>query len=230
MKFGKFLVILSVAMFFLSGNCSAMEFSQPVEIGRITAPPIGGFYIEKATYNDGNVLNSKINEYGKGTAHFGNGNDILYFYYDSYLRYPEPRCKFGLKDTKNTVVLELGETSSTIQKINSNNGVVLYVFTIYEGDIRGMNFIVLGKQMDGKFVKFIDFKQIIMNQFGEGNKYRYFPTYTSKDDKGIYFGKDSIVIKYSTYSRELKQELRIGEFRFKWDDAAQWFSVEQIKY
>lgn len=48
--------ILGLMMFvclLFSGNCFAMQFSQPVEIGRISTVR-GGVTIVNATYNDGN--------------------------------------------------------------------------------------------------------------------------------------------------------------------------------
>ena len=38
---------------------------------------------------------------------------------------------------------------------------------------------------------------------------------------------DTIVIEYVAGRRDT---YRKGEFRFKWDEAAQWFSVEQVVY
>jgi len=45
-------------------------------------------------------------------------------------------------------------------------------------------------------------------------------------ERNYFVRGDTLIIEYKSLSGDKK----IGEFRFKWDEAAQWFSVEQIKY
>lgn len=229
MHLNKILLFFLVMIVLSTENCFAMTFSKPVEIGKVASPPMSGFRITGATFNNGDILKASVNEYGKGIARFGNGSDALYFHYNSYLKSAELREKgslFGAENVNNTCSIPLVEVSCTIQKISTDNGVILYLFILNESDRNGLNYIFLGKQKDGKFVKFIDFKQTVINYFGDENRYKYIPTHSSKDDNGIYFSDDTILIRY--YKRPIDKA--IGEFRFKWDDSAQWFGIEQVVY
>ncbi|MBR4907751.1 MAG: hypothetical protein IKZ43_01920 [Acidaminococcaceae bacterium] len=77
---------------------------------------------------------------------------------------------------------------------------------------------------DGKAVNFVDRKAV--DQYAGGVKnpvFRY-------DGKGIRVFNDTICIPY-----ELREELgwkfiKKGEFRFKWNDQAQWFGIEDVVY
>ena len=42
---------------------------------------------------------------------------------------------------------------------------------------------------------------------------------------------DTIILEFKHTDSTIKSERETtGEFRFKWDDAAQWFSIEQVVY
>lgn len=43
------------------------------------------------------------------------------------------------------------------------------------------------------------------------------------------FQNDTIIVTYKNYT-DIGKMINQGEFRFKWDEKAQWFSVEQVKY
>lgn len=97
----KIFVLIFALLLEFSSNCFAMSFSNPIKVGSIFGTPSGGFVIDGATRNNGNLFrmkngqtvswkehdtktkaSQKVNVYGKGIAQFGNGNDALYFYYD----------------------------------------------------------------------------------------------------------------------------------------------------
>lgn len=48
--------------------------------------------------------------------------------------------------------------------------------------------------------------------------------------KNYYCKEDMIIIEYDNYNPNTKRMYKEGEFRFKWDDAAQWFGIEQVVY
>ena len=90
MNISRFLGILTVALIFMVENCSAMEFSQPVEIGNFGFPiqaQIHGFVIKGATHIEGTYRNENYvsreageisKTYVNGIAQFGEGTDALF--------------------------------------------------------------------------------------------------------------------------------------------------------
>ena len=202
-----------------------MQFSQPVELGSLILDfgVYGGYIIKNATYNDGNYYRKyrkdNTSTYGKGLAQFGKGKDSLYIHYDV-----EHYLKVGSKTTDNVVQIST-EGGGTISQVNTNSGIIFY--PIWHG-IVSSDCIIIGKRADGKFIKYIDTSEITKRYFGTNSKLRVFYGDAS-------FIKNQIIIPYTSqyliqHLPMSKFETKKGEFRFKWDEAAQWFSVEQIKY
>ena len=205
-------------------NVSAMTFSQPVKIGMINVSQVGksagGVSIEGATYNDGeyfskypyNVGNNK--SYGKGISRFGDGEDALYFHYDMY----KSVTKFGGKNISNTVDKKI--FCDEIYKITSDGGVTLYPIRFIYGS--ESLYTIIGRQKDGKWVTFINSDELARKYLGfiEFGTVAY-PVFSLSCEG------DTLVMKYRTLRRSKVFE---GEFRFKWDDAAQWFGIEHIVY
>ena len=211
-------------------TATAMTFFQPVKIGMVSGTPQGGFVIEGASYNNGTYYkNSQL--YEKGIAFFGNGDKSLYVHYDcsqkvnhNYWEIYSP--KFGDKNAKKTVSLEAGEGYSvTIYQINNDSGIILYLLR-GDGSVAGTtNYVLLGRRSDDVvFVKYFDTRDVNKNYFGEKLNLSTTPWYTK-----FYCQGSTMIIEYN---RNYIQQgyIKEGEFRFKWDEAAQWFDVEQVVY
>ena len=204
------------ALMLISSSCFAMKFSQPEEIGRIhktqAGAGSGGFEFPGATFNEGDFYRTnKWNQnntktYGKGIARFGE----LYIYYDAYKNQDE--VSIGSNDLSNTIKIYC--SNDRVFKIANDGNIQIYALIFMSSGAR--QFYIIGTKSDGSFVKYIDSSQIVKQYIGE---------------VGLVFGDfksdgSVISISYQTQGRSKTS----GEFRFKWDDAAQWFSVEQIIY
>lgn len=206
----KIVVMLSLCLIALSSSCFAMTFSQPIKLGSVLLDfgRIGGYMIEGATDNNGAYYKGNKARYGKGIAQFGTGSDALYIHYDFQV---SNVFKIGDKNTINTVSVST-EGGGFIYQIKTDTNVVIY--PIGHGVVSG-NYAILGKQKDGKFIKYIVTEDISQRYFGTDRVF-----YHDLICKG-----DTIIIPYEIMSNKKK-----GEFRFKWDDAAQWFGIEQVVY
>ena len=85
---------------------------------------------------------------------------------------------------------------------------------------------ILGKQKNGKWVVYIDSKKLSNKYFGGKDAY--------KEDGGVIYDEptcreDSIVVTYRRWHWKGTSKPE-GELRFKWDESAQWFGVEQVVY
>lgn len=228
MAVSRFLMTLTVAIIFMVGHCSAMEFSQPVYMGGIGFHIGGqehGYLVDDASYNDGTIYKETNKfaakfSYIKGTAGWGNGEDALYCIYDSQAT-ENNRFKFG---GKNNCTINIDGPYKHIYKISTNVGITLYMLNWASGI---SHYDIIGRQKDGKWVKYIDTNQISKTYFGgkEAYKLRGGVAYDKPQFEG-----DTIILNYKTYTEYDGKIINQGEMRFKWDDAAQWFSVEQIKY
>ena len=238
----KIFVAVVVSVLFVAQTALAMTFQQPVKVGRVSGTPQGGFSIDGASYNNGTSFqNGKLDKqwgklYEKGIARFGDGDAALYMHYDcspnkSRQYWDAYAPKFGDKDAKRTVSLWAGEGETvTIYTTKNDSNVTLYLLR-GEGPIAGTtNYILHGRRSDGIFVKYFDLEDINIKYFGlQKNKYgttrgRLSPWYKNLRCQG-----DTIIIDYER-SHGRSGYVKEGEFRFKWDEAAQWFGVEQIIY
>lgn len=221
----KFLGLL-IMMLMTTSSCFAMTFSQPVKIGEIGFPvqaPYHGFIVEGATQNKGYAYkeNHKRNgkpltTYVKGTAHFGD----LYCKYDFEAEKISESIFFG---GKNDFVLKQDGSYKKIFSIGNVLGIKLYA--IYH-DYCVTDLKIIGTRQDGKWVVYVDSKKI-SNKYFEGKD-------AYKEDGGVLYDQpicrdDSIVVVYRRWYWKGTSEAE-GEFRFKWNDTAQQFDVEQIIY
>ena len=210
-------LIMFVCLLF-SGNCFAMQFSQPIEIGEagIMQAGGGGVYIDGADYNSGKFYTKYRKDntrgYEKGIARFGNEQDALYIHY-SYGKY----LKFGGQDINNTI--EDNFPSHDIYKINTNENIVIYpLVKIYGPEF---DYLIIGRRADGRFIKYIDTREITKRYFG-WNKYGASPaTYMDLTVQG-----DTLIMKYH-YRNRANRTITEGRFIFKWDDNAQWFGIDK---
>ena len=221
-KFLGLWIMLMIMM--IASNCLAMTFSQPVEIGWIGwSQRGGGFSCKNFFYNDGDyyIKNNK-NTYGKGIAGFGNNNsNALYVHYDYYEveKSHNGTVYLGGKNLNNTVPIII--LNDWIYEIDSDSGLTIYAIRFFYGP--DSEFTIIGKQNDGKFVKYVDTQEISKKYFGIDTRGGASPIwYNIPKSK-----EDTIIIQYSNGKNP---KISIGEFRFKWDESAQWFGVEHIIY
>ena len=212
-----------------ASNCLAMTFSQPVEIGRFYTQiqRSSGFHIKGASSNNGtryDKVAKYIKDYGwnKGLATFGEGVDALYVHYDYENDKIPSGTRFGGKDVSNTVGIEVWH-DGTIMQIKGSNNMTFYSvrFSYCTSHLH-----IIGKNKNSKWVKYIDSKKLSDKYFGGKDRY--------KEDGGVIYDVptcvgDKIIVTYRRWYWKGISEPE-GEFRFKWDDKAQWFSVEQIIY
>ncbi|WP_407378431.1 hypothetical protein [Megamonas funiformis] len=196
-----------------SGICFAMQFSQPVKIGGISTPK-GGVSIVNASYNDGNYWRkydkNNTKSYEKGIAGFGNGKDIIYVHYN-YNVYEG--FYFGGKDKNNTIKDDF--PCYDIYKMNTNENITIYILSKIYGP--EFDYLIIGKRADGKFVKYIDTREITKRYFGWNMQGASTAMYKDLNVQG-----DTLVMKYHDWKTATE-----GKFIFKWDDNAQWFSVDR---
>ena len=238
---------VSIMMLMIASNCLAMTFSSPVKTGFSVwwIQGGGGINVENATKNNGdfyqhNIPNGKkiiydgSNQggirYGKGVAYFGDGNDALYAHYNGYNIRNDSFIHFGSNDIKNTIPISAFVFGEEIFKINTNAGITFYmIHTSYDLPDETW-WTLIGRRNDGVWLKYFESVKIIEQYFGkQGNVW---------DGKSICCDKfkivgDTIVIEYSLYHKNVDTRgelIKIGEFRFKWDEEAQWFSVGNVQY
>lgn len=225
----RILMTLTVAVIFMVGNCSAMEFSQPVQIGNFGFPiqaQIHGFVIKGATHIEGTYRNENdvsreagqiSKTYVNGIAQFGEGTDALFAKYDFNAK---GGTQFG---GKNAYIVNWNESYSDILKIETNGGITLYVL-YHEYCTSHLN--IIGKQKDGKWVSFIDSKKVSDMYFNgkDGYKLKGGVIYEKPKCQG-----DTIIIPYRRWDWNTTPGLE-GEIRLKWDEKAQWFGIEKVVY
>ena len=201
-----------------------MQFSQPVKLGMVSISQVGkgagGYFFLDESNNEGTPKDYhsyyKKYIYSKGIARYGNGEDALYIHYDD-----KSGCNVGSKDIKNTQ--KVGLFCDVVEKITTSKGITLYSFNNIYGPLS--EFQIVGRQKDGKWVKYIDTDNIVKTYFGT-NEHGYKAVDIVFD---LTCRNDTLIMKYK-HLRGSRGRNYEGEFRFKWDEAAQWFSVEQIKY
>lgn len=215
----------SIIIFIVCINsCGAMSISQSKFVGKIIAANIGGFAFEGEIYNKGKIIGktSRRDVYGRGVARLSTGKDAVYFHYD--MKNGEPVMIFGDEKGANNVSIPL--LYAEIYKMLTDNGITLYMvhdsYDLPEED----KYILLGHQKDGKWVKYFDTEKV-KNTYFSGNEW------------GVTFDKfsvngNTIVVYYkrNTYGLQVQNNNinERGEFRFKWDEKANWFGLEQVVY
>lgn len=198
----KIIFLVATVLCMLANNCFAMQFNNIQKIGEFRQGGKSGGYTAVGLTN--------FEGQREGVAIFGNNHSKLYIHFkdDRNNRY----FKLGGESISNTVEVNLGYT--TIYQITTDSDLLLYAVEEYEptGD-----YTIVGKRVDGKFVKFISTEDIKLKYFG-----RIYGTYQLAHIKVL---GDKMVIPFGKDWR-----YPIGEFVFKWDELAQWFSVEKVVY
>lgn len=222
----KIIAALSCAMMFC-GNAFAMQFEQPEKIGDVGGVPTVGFIIRGTSTNSGTLnVRGKFKVYDKGVATFGRGDDELYFYYDCTKKDKTSNLpQFGGKSKANLVAVRANEGENcSVSRLPNDSNITMYLLK-NTGPVAGTtNYILLGKRGDGIFVKYIDMELVLKQYFGKEHFGMKGPWFNN-----CYVQGDTVVIEYQLFA--FKQGYyKGGEFRFKWDEAAQWFGVEQVVY
>ena len=204
----KFLVLLMMFLM-ITSNCFAMTFSQTVEIGSLVFPPEKGVLVKGASY-------STLNQFGKwqgeslynniGVLRWGNESNGIYYVFDKYPPH------FGGKN-KNFPVNVMVETY--INQIKNDGNVIIYLIKNDGHASFARSYVLLGKRSDGEWVKYFDTNELVKKYFGANRMVL----------DNAYCQGNTIIIK----CKDVKNAY-IGEFRFKWDDKAQWFGVEHVGY
>ena len=209
-----FLILFVLTIF--STDCVAMTFSHPMKIGYVADYGVvgGGYEFENAVNNSG-IMYSWQNHnkcYKNGVATFGNGKDLIYFHYnnDKNIR------SYGGKNLKNTFPLTQAYGCKFVQ-IKTDTELTFYMVQENDYDVSGTKYVLLGRKQDGSFVKYFDTATISEKYFGKkfSRDFHY---------EECLYDKDTVRIQF-----KLKNGTN-GEFRFKWDDSAQWFGIEQVVY
>ena len=246
----KKIFLLTMGALLLSTQCFAMAFSQPVKTGFSVIWTGRGMAVRNASANEGEfykqtykgktrIFNGSENNnpimYGKGVARYGNGSDALYAHYNSYNMNNDSKIRFGGKDINNTVPISSQVFGEEIFKINTSEGMTFYmIHTTYDLPDETW-WTLIGMREDGTWAKYIDSDSVTVKYFGEAARAGY--AYVWKGQSiccdNFRVRGDMIVIEYSRYHKDLGQHGRLikeGEFRFKWDDKAQWFGVDHVLY
>ena len=210
-----------------------MQFSQSIQIGEVGYINLGGFLFKQVNKNNG-VLSStqrlkNRSIYDHGVAVFGNGTNALYFHYDSYKANVQGKkinvithgfMKFGDSNINNTVTLKL--PMFKVFSIENNQNRKFYMINSYYDIPEDFHYDLIGKTNNGKWAKYFDTGDIVTKYFGLRQGYGF---------EKFKLLNDTIIIPYKLfYNGRYNNPTERGEFRFKWDEKAQWFSVEQIKY
>ncbi|MBO6179819.1 MAG: hypothetical protein J6O04_11625 [Selenomonadaceae bacterium] len=222
----KVIFVLAGVCFVFGANAFAMTFTQSVKIGTMGFPmqaPYHGFIITGEAQNTGKPYKEQTNNvktYKKGVACYGNGDGALYCDYDFEAKDFSQSVKFGGKDN---YVVHLGGSFKDIFKIENTDNLPMYAI-YHKYCVTELN--ILGKQKSGKWVSFINSKEISKRFFGGKDAY--------KEDGGVMYDApvcvgESIVIKYFRWHWNGESQPE-GEFRLKWDDKADWFGIEQVVY
>ena len=187
-----------------------MTFSQPTKLGSASATDASFYTYETkgATYNK------------NGIAKFGDGNDAIWF----YQRPAATQYCYGGSSLDKTFPF-LSAYGCEFTQIKTSSRLILYMVHEWEFDIRGEKYILLGMQSDGKWVKYFDTRDIKKKYFGESTTRNNTPCFVRWQSSG-----NTITVVYQRVNSNTKRLTDEGEFRFKWDDAAQWFGVEQVVY
>ena len=229
-------LIMTITIILLNSTCIAMKLEKAELLGSIaTFPPSGAFRIEGAVSNEGELAKEKEyksgNDYARGTACFGSGENTLYVYYDNSYFYTEDfkenvfrskelsnSCRMGGDNIANTITLPFGfPHTCSIYQINNDTGIKLYLLQYDTGAIP--SYKMIGKRQDGRWVKY--FETEAAEQY-YGIKRAFCHNYQLKDDK--------IIFEYGRYDAAEKKFVTNIELQFIWNEADQWFGLEMATH
>lgn len=209
-------------------SCYAIQFSQPQDVGEFGLLQSGVFgggigftnaTVKGSFFTKYNKNNNR--SYGKGVARFGSGEDALYVHCDVYDTSLTSSTYVGSKDSRNSFAVS--DVGQKISKIATDEGITIYPLFMEYGP--ESEWTIIGRQKDGKFVKYIDTREITKRYFGWNLMGASPVEYRKMEVRG-----NTIILYYLQHLQNRDWNKFDGEFRFKWDDKAQWFGVEQVRY
>ena len=211
-------------------TCSAMQFQQPVFLGTICGIYAGGphpAHLWKI---------SKEVSVKKNVMIMGQGKTALYFKYKD-TAYSNDKYKYRnitdiVSGSGNVFPRDIPDERAnyhftpnhSIYQVNGENGIVAYIDIGMAGGADDADSLTIrGLWKDGKAVTFVNTNST--NQYKNRGEGFFF-------DRGkITVKSDTICVPFVLKKGDFNNQLvSKGEFRFKWDDKAQWFGVEQIVY
>lgn len=206
-------------------TCLAMQFQQPIFIGSFAGVAGGG-----PRTADRWIISKEVSV-NKDSLIMGRGKTALLF------KYKDTPSKYDNSKYRNITSIISGNgsvfpanndygyigTNHRVYQINGENGIVAYVDIMYSGAIDPPSLCIRGLWKEGKAVNYV--KNV--NHLAKGIPE---PGFIFKE-KEIRVMNDTICIPYSLKSGEFgKKHIRDGELRFKWDDKAYWFGIEDVTY
>ena len=226
---------LLVMLMIIASNCLAMTFSQPVKIGEIIYPPVGeGMIIKNATYTSnkpkGNFQKDSL--YPNDTlARFSDGENSIYVH---HVKVYNVTPRFGDENINNTIPVETGLYGIRIFQVKNDSAIKFYLLVTQDADGRATTWSCIGKK-GSQWIKYFDTRNIRKKYLGDKSGVQcIFSDGVSYEMSGgnstyarTYCKNDTIVMEYRKYEKNITKR---GEFRFKWDESAQWFGVEQVVY
>ena len=215
-----------------STTCAAMQFQQPVFIGSIASIYAGGPHTADRWKISREVIVRKDSlTMGKGST------AIVFKYKDTPSKYDNTKYRTitqmvsgnGKPFPVDNNIRYFNNTDGNlypnhwIYQVNGENGVVAYVDIMH--GIMSDTLRLRGLWKDGKPVTYVG----NIDQFTSGVE----DANLILKDKEMRLVNDTICIPYTLNSggvatREI--HVRDGEFRFKWDDKAYWFGIEDFVY
>lgn len=217
--------ILTMILLMFSQAAFAMNISSINKVGEAMRLPDGGIVTDNALSNHGRKVMKNGKEWkvngGKpvwesGVATFGDTN--------------HPLClSYGLLGTyfsdmnKTKVISQYITVGTNIYNVKNDNNMILYFLEATEAYNWGPHrYILCGYRQDGKFVVYFDTNDIIKNYNISNGDNKYLSL------KPIFNG-NSIKIVYNVHHNR-RDNTNDGELIFKWDESAQWFSVDHVIY
>ena len=214
-----------------TSNCFAMKFTQLNELGTIsTLPPEGAFIIDGATSNKGRVSETNRQEYTKGIAIFGTGDNALYVYYDNSYFFTDDFAenafhskelansfKVGGNDINSSLILPMTfPHTCKIYLVNNDENLTMYLLEYDKSSVP--YYVMIGKRQD-KWVKY--FETVAAEQY-YSMRLAFCHNFLLRDN--------SIVFEYGKFDIVEKKFITSTELKFIWNDSDQWFGVEQFFY
>ncbi|MEE1362947.1 MAG: hypothetical protein U0K23_10245 [Selenomonadaceae bacterium] len=214
-------IIMSfIYLVFMLPSTSAMTMGESVKVGDIVGVNIGGFRFKQCNSNKGALApsrNTYKDKYISGVATFGTLSDKLHLYYQDGSG-KNRFTKFGGADINNTYDIEV--ILMSIDEIKTDEGITLYLLNDGYEYYDSVEYTLLGRRPDGKYVKYFSTKETVMNYFYTDTGYPKYGAYSPQ------ISKDTISFKLTNWDGSKL----VGEIVYKWDNNAQWFSVAVNQY
>ncbi len=227
-KYNKFIVLagmlIMVCSFILTGcgistKDESAQTKNAVEEFTLPAPEAVGEI--GVNFKTGKLIFTGATQSNENSAIFGEGEDTLYA--QGVLGNNNVSVNVGGKDINNTFPIDT-PLSVKIYKTSTNDGTRIYILKrAYDIEC---DYLIIGRKLDGTFVKYIDTKELTLKYFGNQEK------------RTAIVYEDKVLIKGSTMSFNCFR-YKFGEnnfpgdkvcrFNFKWNDYNQSFDIEQTE-